>query len=287
MRTYRGQSQSLTTLAAVGCMAYWFALSHAVAAVCGSMVDRVRRFEGAVLAVNVSLLAVSSLEVSQKVGLVLASVLTLMVLYAFNDFWDAEADRSNLRKNQALVTLYLRHRATILIVMGLAGAAAVLLGLGSGGTEAVTAGVGVMLINVGYSTLFKGVPVLDVAWCALWGGAFAAMTLAPLRLLFVVALMTAVCHVYQTLADREADAACGVATIAVHAPRLVPLTLVVLCGMLAMVVGSSGHSILALTAFAPILPYFFVENRTMGWLAVKAYFGVLWVVLLSDYHARF
>lgn len=280
----RGEGSSFPMSGVAAWATYLPAQTHALVAVCGSMLDRLRRLEGAVLAVNVSLLVIAPLEQWQKLGLLFASGLTLVVLYAFNDFWDAEADRHNPRKNQALVDLHCRQRGAILFTLAFAATVAVLLALLAVGPTAAAAVVGVMAINVAYSAVLKGVPVVDVGWCALWGGTFAAITLAPVKLLVVVGLMTAVCHVYQTLADREVDAANGVATIAVRSPRLVPVTLAALCTLLAVAFASNGHWVLALTTFTPLLPYFLISSRTVGWLSTKAYFGIVWILLLAELH---
>src|SRR5207244_9763596 len=88
--------------------------------------------------------------------------------------------------------------------------------------------LGVIIVNLLYSIVFKGVPVADVAWVWLWGALYASIVGGPPRLLVLVGLMTAVCHLFQALDDRVPDAASGIRTTAVRSPALARNVLIVL-----------------------------------------------------------
>ncbi|MCX8072306.1 MAG: UbiA family prenyltransferase [Candidatus Binatia bacterium] len=257
--------------------------ARAAFAILGSLAERIKRFEGALLAINLSLLAVASGTLAAKAQLAALSVLTLAALYGFNDFWDAKADIHNPRKQRWLVELYLAQRtATAAALVGLHLLCA-LLALTAGGTSLLLAVVALFAVNVSYSLVLKGVPVVDVIWCGIWGATYTAMIGTGSEILVLVGIMTAVCHVYQTLVDRSVDARNGIGTIAARTATAVPITLLVLCGFLAVVL--SGYFQLpwggALSAFTPVAPYYLVASRNAAWLLTKVYFGGLWLVILS------
>lgn len=259
------------------------ALGHGVLAIAGSLVDRLRRLEGALLAVNLSLIALAGGGVLGAALLAVVSALTLTFLYAYNDFWDAEDDRLNPRKNQRLVEIYLAGRACIAALLAALFFCCASLAYLAGGSASLLAVTAVAAINAAYSRAIKGMPLLDVAWCGLWGASYAWIVQPPWPLVVVVGLMTSVCHVYQTLADREVDQRNGVGTIAAATPQAVPLALAALCAALAAVLllWFEFPWTAALSAFAPLLPYYAVASRPAGWLLAKAYFGALWLALLS------
>jgi 4-hydroxybenzoate polyprenyltransferase len=250
-------------------------------------VDRLRRFEGVLLAVNVSLACIVGKTVVEVGTFVLVSALILAALYGFNDAWDATGDRGNPRKNQRLVEAHLALRREVAIVLVAVALVSLTLALvGSGWPSALAAAL-ILVVNALYSRVFKGVPVLDVVWCGVWGAVYAAIVTRAWPLLFVVGVMTAVCHVYQTLADREVDARNGIRTIAARTPSAVPLTLVALCAALggALIACFEFPWPVAVSAFFPVVPYLAVHSFQVGWLLTKAYFGVLWLLVLSAYYA--
>jgi len=149
-------------------------LSNALLAVSwagiASTLYRIRRGEGALLAVNLSLIAYQGGFGSlHGLAAALVSVLVILLMYAFNDLYDAPLDVNNPKKDRALIAAYLEHRsvcvpaiwALSLLTIGLAYAT-----LGARPALMVAA---VFLVNVLYSTLLKGAPVIDVVWCGLWG----------------------------------------------------------------------------------------------------------------------
>src|SRR5579862_637842 len=185
-----------------------------------STAHRMRHGEGALLAVNLSLIVFHGFSVTRGLLLAIVSTLTVGLMYAFNDLHDAAADLSNPKKDRALIAAYLEHRqaCTVALIAGKLLTLALAFAALDGWATAMVALV--MFANVVYSTVLKGVAVLDVAWCGLWGTLYAAVVGAPPGLLLLVGLMTAICHLFQTLDDRAADAASGIGTTAVRSMLL-------------------------------------------------------------------
>jgi 4-hydroxybenzoate polyprenyltransferase len=246
-----------------------------------STLHRVRRGEGALLAVNVSLIAYQGGALSRSLLQAIVSALVIGEMYAFNDLYDAPMDWNNPKKDRTLIAAYVDHRRAggfALLVLHLFTAALAFAALGRGAGAAAAA---VMIVNVVYSTVFKGVPVVDVAWCALWGGLYAAIVAAPPALLVLVGLMTAVCHLFQTMADRIPDAANGIRTTAVRSSALSRQVLLVLSSLLFLVLRAPLGTAGALTAFTPLGLAFVTPDPGRAWLLTKVYFGALWLYLLG------
>jgi 4-hydroxybenzoate polyprenyltransferase len=250
-----------------------------------STLHRLRHGEGALLAVNLSLIGYQGAPLPRSLAQALVSLLALGLMYAFNDLYDAPTDSNNPKKDRALIATYLAHRrecgGAIIVLKLLTFALAWV----TVGTPAAVAVGGVLLVNVVYSTLLKGVPVVDVAWCGLWGALYAAIVEAPASLVLLVGLMTAVCHLYQTLDDRVADAANGITTTAVRSAVLSRNVLVALSVLLCIALRAPLGGAWALSAFTPLALFFVAGNPRTGWLLTKVYFGVMWLSLLGIPHA--
>jgi 4-hydroxybenzoate polyprenyltransferase len=256
-----------------------------VRAVLASTLHRVRHGEGALPAVNISLLAWQGLGRPDALAGAVVSVLAIGVMYALNDLWDAPGDVSNPRKDQTVVATYLAQRglgAVALVVLHVATLALALATLGPRATAAVA---GVMVVNLVYSTVLKGVPVVDVVWCGIWGALYAAIVEPSPWLVGIVGLMTAVCHLYQALDDRVADAANAITTTAVRSPALSRNVLVALSACLALALAPALGLVWALSAFTPLAIYFACARAHVGWLLTKAYFAVMWLAVLSSTYA--
>src|SRR5437660_173092 len=193
-----------------------------------STLHRIRRGEGALLAVNLSLIAAFGTGAARAAAQALVSALAVVAMYAFNDLYDAPADRNNPKKDRALIAAYMTHRRLALVAALVMKAVPVPVCLDSLGPRAAGAVGGVMIVNVLYSAALKGVPVVDVACVWLWGALYAAVTDAPASLLVVVGLMTAVCHLFQALGDRGPDRANGIRTTAVQSPALTRYVIIAL-----------------------------------------------------------
>lgn len=263
----------------------WPTLAAVAWAGAASTVNRLWRGEGALLAVNFSLIVFQGLSIPRSLAQALVSVLALGVMYAFNDLYDAPTDSNNPKKDRALIATYLEHRRVCsvalaigtLLTLGLTFVA-----LGAWETAMVAA---VMVANTVYSTMLKGVPVIDVVWCGLWGALFAAIVGAPPALLLMVGVMTAVCHLYQALDDRAADAANGVVTTAVRSALLSRTLLGTLSFALFLLLRVLLGGAWAVTACVPFALLFVAGNPRTGWLLAKLYFGVVWLYLLGIAYA--
>ena len=246
-----------------------------------STLHRVRRGEGALPAVNFSLIAYLGSERPHALASALISVLAIGVMYAFNDLYDAPTDSNNPKKDLAVVSTYLDHRrvgALALFVLHLLTIALAFMTLDPRAAAAVT---GVMFVNVVYSTVLKGVPVIDVVWCGLWGALYAAIADATPWLMVLVGLMTAVCHLYQALDDRVSDAANAITTTAVRSPALSRNVLVGLSVLLFVTLRPTLGGVWALSAFTPLAIFFACDRPHVGWLLTKVYFGVMWLSVLG------
>ncbi|MEB2286371.1 MAG: hypothetical protein B6D46_09255 [Polyangiaceae bacterium UTPRO1] len=251
-------------------------------AIAASTLHRIRRGEGALLAVNLSLIAWHGDALAAS-GLwqALVSALAIFVMYAFNDLHDAPVDGCNPKKDRVLVRVRVAHRRTGVTATSWLGIATLVIAAVTLGAKAAAAAAAVMVVNAAYSTRLKGVPVADVVAVWAWGALYAAIVAPPFPFVFLIGVMTGICHLFQTLDDRAADAASGIATTAVRSstlPRsvLAALTLV-LFGSLHGLLGAAA----AVTAVVPLAIYFAVADAGAGWLLVKAYFAAVWLALLG------
>jgi 4-hydroxybenzoate polyprenyltransferase len=251
-------------------------------AVYASTWHRIRRGEGALLAINFSLILAHGAAFTARGGWqALVSVLAILVMYAFNDLYDAPVDWKNPKKDRALIAAWLEHRWTgVLATMSLkiVTLAVAFATLGVGAAAAVAA---VMIVNVVYSTRLKGVPVADVVAVFVWGALYAAIVGAAPALVFLVGLMTGICHLFQALDDRTPDAANGIQTTAV---RSADLSRNVLSALSLLLVGSLYGllgPVAALTGVVPLAIFFAIPDAGTGWLFTKGYFAVVWLAVLG------
>jgi 4-hydroxybenzoate polyprenyltransferase len=255
-------------------------------AVASSTLHRIRRGEGALLAINLSLVVFhGALFTRRGLAQALVSVLAILVMYAFNDLYDAPVDWNNPKKDRALIRTWLEHReAGVLatLVLKLVTLALTFATLGTAATAAVAA---VMVVNVVYSTMLKGVAVADVAAVWIWGSLYAGIVDPSFAVTFLVGLMTGVCHLFQALDDRMPDAENGIQTTAVRSASLSRNVLVVLtlC-LVASLYGGIGVAA-ALTAVVPLAIFYAVADAGIGWLLTKAYFAVVWLWFLGAHGA--
>jgi len=250
-------------------------------AVLASTVHRIRRGEGALLAVNLSLIVHQSASLSRSVAQAVVSVLAIGAMYAFNDLYDAPCDWNNPKKDRALIELYVEHRRAGILAAFVLQVVTLLIAFVALGSVTGGAVLAVMIVNLLYSIAFKGIPVADVAWVWLWGALYASIVGGPPRLLVLVGLMTAVCHLFQALDDRVPDAASGVRTTAVRSPVLARNVLIVLSVLVSITLRGPVGATAALTAFTPLALFFAVANPGIAWLLTKAYFGLVWLYLLG------
>ena len=250
-------------------------------AIAASTYHRIFLGEGVMIAINLSILLHRGVGSAELVAGTIVSVLTLGLMYAFNDAYDAEADRHNPKKDQRQVSVYVDHRRTIYRVLLVAKILTVVLAWMLLGRTSATATATVMAVNFVYSTALKGVPIIDVAWCGAWGAAFAAVVMASPDLMILAGLMTAVCHLFQALGDRSSDAQNRITTTAVFSSNASAAVLFVLCAMVAVMLRGPLGSVLALSAFTPLALYFLLRNTHVGWMLTKVYYGMVWLLVLA------
>lgn len=251
---------------------------HAVAA---SLLHRIARGEGALLAINLSILALSGRSAGITLCAAVVSVLALIAMYAVNDLCDARDDLRNPKKDQDVVATYLEHRVAAALTCVALHVATIALAAAYD-PRAALAAASVMLANLVYSLRFKGIPVVDVAWCGLWGTLYAAIVTADAQLLSTVGVMTAICHLYQTLDDVGSDTASGITTTAVRSRALSTAVLAAACVLLALALHAPLGFAWALAVAAAPLAFLLLGVRPLvGWLATKALFAAAWLALLS------
>ena len=259
----------------------WQTAAALVWAGTASTLHRVRRGEGALLAVNLSLVAYQGLSRPLALVETLVSVLAIGVMYAFNDLHDAPTDSNNPKKDAALIGVYLDHPRASRILVVLVKVVTLALAMAFLSPRAAMAVAVVLAANVVYSLAFKGMPVVDVIWCGLWGASYAAIVTPHPALWLIVGLMTAVCHLYQALDDRRADAANAITTTAVRSPVLSAGVLAALCFSLVITLRPTFGAAWAWTALLPFGIYFACREARTGWLLTKAYFGIMWLAVLG------
>jgi 4-hydroxybenzoate polyprenyltransferase len=251
-------------------------------AMAASTYHRIWLGEGVLIAINVSILFYRAVGLGELIAGTIVSVLALGVMYAFNDVYDAVSDRHNPKKDQRQVSVYIDHRRTCYRIIFGATIAIVALAWVLIGPASAVATATVLAVNVIYSTALKGVPIVDVAWCGIWGAAFAAVVLPPADLMILVGLMTAVCHLYQALGDRLADAQNRITTTAVFSSRASATVLFVLSAMIGVLLRGPLGDLLALTALIPFALFFLLRNSHLAWILTKLYYGVVWLSVLGQ-----
>lgn len=246
-----------------------------------STLHRIRGGEGALLAINLSLAVYHMDNPARVVAQVIVSVLTIALMYAFNDLYDAPADWKNPKKDKTVIATWVEHRRVGgMAILGLS-LLTIALSLALLGPFAAAAVAAVMSVNLVYSISLKGVPVIDVVWCGLWGALYAAIVTTSATLLVLVGLMTAVCHLFQALDDRDPDAANGILTTAVRSPVLSRDVIVALSAALFAALYATVGPVVAATALTPLVFFFLARSPRAAWLLTKAYFAVMWLYVLG------
>jgi 4-hydroxybenzoate polyprenyltransferase len=246
-----------------------------------STLHRIRGGEGALLAVNLSLVAYQAGAPARAVAQVVVSVLAIALMYAFNDLYDAPTDWENPKKDATVIATYVEYRGVGTLAIFALKLLTVTLSLATLGPGAAAAVAAVMCVNLVYSIWLKGVPVVDVVWCGLWGALYAAIVTTSATLLVLVCIMTAVCHLFQALDDRGPDAANGIVTTAVRSAALSRDVLVALSVLLFVALYAHVGVALAATSFTPLVFYFVARSPRAAWLLTKAYFAVMWLYVLG------
>src|SRR5262245_34437177 len=81
-------------------------------AMAASTFHRIWLGEGVLIPINLSILLYRGVGPGELVAGTMVTILTLAVMYAFNDAYDAVADQHNPKKDQRQVSAYIDYRAT-------------------------------------------------------------------------------------------------------------------------------------------------------------------------------
>jgi len=251
------------------------------------LVNRFRQGEGALLAVNLSLILATRPSPLSFAAQALVSTLVLALLYLLNDLYDCRNDLNDAGKDQAFVRFCVEHRARLFWLLGAEQAGAIGMALALLGPRSALAVAAVFLVNLAYSAFFKGRAAVDVLWVALWGACYAMVPAVdvPPQVLAVVGVMTSICHVFQITRDRPFDVANGVRTSAVAVGWLPTLQLAVGCLAMGLLLAPLLGPAAAASAAAPLLLRLTMSSNQRAWLLSKAYYGVVWLLVLRVLHA--
>lgn len=253
---------------------------------CCSLFFKFLRAEGVLLAINFSLLMYQGKhELPHIFSSMLLSALVLAQLYGFNDVLDAANDIKDYDKRPEIAAVILENYS-IFLAFSLVWAIGLLLVAHFAFPKALPGVMAMLTINMVYSMVFKGMPVVDVVVVAFWGGCFPLLLgdFRDISLLIVVGCMTGISHVWQTMRDRDADASGGIKTIAVFS-QFWALIMVSLCSVsiaaiaLGRLSGVLSFSAVLLCA-SPLLVYFTVKKIRRVWFFTKMAFAALWVMIL-------
>lgn len=249
-----------------------------------SLWARVRRGEGALLAISVTWVVFDQPPGGIAATRIAISTVLLAALYAINDWRDAEDDRRNPKKDQRLVEERIVLRRPLFawlgaLQLGLAAIAFALLGPVAG-----AATLAMIAINYAYSWWLKGVPVADIATVCAWGGVFVAIVGTPWPICAMVGLMTGIMHVFQIQEDRDVDAANDVRTTVVGSQRAAGRAVALLCAGLFLAQIAPLGALGAATAVTPLLLQRFCARTATAWMLSRVYCGLAVLAALGGMH---
>jgi 4-hydroxybenzoate polyprenyltransferase len=246
----------------------------------GPLRERFRLGEGMLLVVNAAVVGSLGVDFTTGLSTLLVSVGVLAAAYSFNDFWDAEADRANPKKNQKLVGLLLEGRSGYARLLAAAHVGLVLAAWVLLGATTALAAAAMLGVNLGYSLRAKGMPGADVLVVVLWGALYTAIAAAPIGVCALVGALTLLMHVFQMHVDVEVDASNAVRTTAVVARSpvaLVGAACVVVGGVLFWQLGP----LWAATAVVPLVAQLGVKRSEAAWMCSRVYAGVVLLAALG------
>jgi hypothetical protein len=256
----------------------WLAWAHVA-----PLVNRLRRGEGVLLAVNLSIVLSARPDAATLFAQALVSTAVLALLYFLNDVYDCRQDLSDAGKDQALVGFCVQHRPLLLRLLAFEHVGITVLSLALLGPRSATAVAAVLLVNVAYSSLLKGKAAIDVPWVALWGACYAAVpgVAVPPAVLGLVGVMTSICHVFQITRDRPFDILNRIRTSAVAIEWLPPVQLALGCLAMGILLGHILGPAAAASAAVPLVLRLTLRSNQAAWLLSKAYYGVVWLLVLG------
>jgi len=250
------------------------------------LVHRLGRGEGLLLAVNLSIALVARPDLPAFLSQVLISTLVLGLLYLLNDVIDSPTDVNDPGKDRAFVGFCVTHRAQLFRFLAVGHVVVSLLAFALLGPRSAAAVAAVFVVNLGYSTVFKGVRGIDVPYVALWGSLYAMVPGADvsLELVGLVGVMTSICHIFQITRDRDVDVKNGIRTSAVARHWLAATQLVAACVVMALLLYRLLGPAAAASALLPLALRYALPSNQTAWMLSKTYYGAIWVVVLVAHH---
>lgn len=247
------------------------------------LTHRLERGEGLLYPVALSLVVGVS-PAPRLIAQALVALVALGLLYFVNDLSDCHRDLNDPGKNRDLTTYLVRHRPTLVRLVLAEHVLLVLVAYVAIGWRSAVAVAAVTVVNLIYSAALKGTPVVDAPWVALWGGLYLLVIAPedPLSLIAVPAVMTAVMHAHQVLRDREIDRINAVGTSAVTRRWLPSLQIALACVAMVVLVSHHRGPWLGASAVIPFVLHATLRSNQVAWFASRAYFAVIWLVLLGD-----
>ena len=117
----------------------------------------------------------------------------------------------------------------------------------------------------------------------LWGCLYSAIVVPSWRVCVLVGVMTAVCHIFQALGDREVDAHNRVRTTAVFSPSVTTGALGIVCGVLYLVLSPALGALWSLSAFVPLALMLGLGATGAAWMLSRIYFGLALLAVLGGF----
>lgn len=246
-----------------------------------SLWARVVRGEGALIAINMTLVVFAQPPAWIATIQILVSTLLMAALYSINDWRDAEHDRSNPKKNQQLVEDLIELRRPFfawlcVLQLGIVAIAFALLG-----SPAALAVAAMIAINFCYSWWLKGVPFVDLVIVCVWGATYTAIVTTSWPLCLAVGLMTGIMHFFQIQEDRDVDAANQIMTTVVGSGRAANGAIAILCAGLYFSLLDPLGPVWAASAFIPLMLQRVCTDTATAWMASRIYCGVAVLAVLG------
>lgn len=209
------------------------------------------------------------------------SLLTMCLLYGFNDFTDRYHDAQNPKKDQHFVRELIDHPSLFIITHCALTISLVVFAYLFFGWAKPAIMIVLLLVNIGYSKLFKATPILDIIAVSVWGGLF-IMLVDPVDadLAITAGLMTGIAHIYQILTDQDTDRATNIKTSAVAIPQFERWGIILLSIGLVLFLFRLHGAFFAVTGIFPIVINLLIIRTEIKWHLSRFYFALCWVLLI-------
>jgi 4-hydroxybenzoate polyprenyltransferase len=246
--------------------------------------NRVKLGEGGLLLLNFTHSVACHRQYKLVMIETLLSFLVLCILYGYNDYTDAEKDKSNPKKDHAFINMILEnHRLFVAFIITIQiltlAVAMVFLGRQIAVYIAILYGV-----NFLYSQRVKSMPLADIMIVSIWGGLYVCISGSFVWVICLAAgLMVGIAHFFQVVTDKDSDQKNNISTSAVVLAGWENLLLFTLCLALAAVLYvDTGDLIMTLISFLPFVFYFSDKRVTFSWYASRFVFFILWLLILKS-----